>query len=152
MKHFVGDARDRAHAKKRGGDAICVPITAVALGEMEDQLGRIETFNPDAVYEREWAAGLVRRAFDRLAQESALAGKSVLFDSLKSHLSNAAEGGNYEKLSARLGRPVATLRSDVARLRARYRAILREEVSDTVGEPSDVNEELRYLCQVILAA
>ena len=40
----------------------------------------------------------------------------------------------------------------MARLRARYRAILREEVSGTVEEPSQVDEELRYLCQVVLAA
>lgn len=153
LKHFVADARDRARAKKRGGDTICVPITAEAMEEMENQIGLAETSSPEFFYEREWAAGLVRRAFDRLAQESALAGKSVLFDSLKSHLSGAGdEVVTYEKLSARLRRPVTTLRSDVARLRARYRAILREEVSGTVEEPSQVDEELRYLCQVVLAA
>jgi DNA-directed RNA polymerase specialized sigma24 family protein len=152
MKHFVADAHDHSHAKKRGGDAIRVPITAAALAEIETQVPRSETYNPDYVYEREWAAELVRRAFDRLAQESALAGKSALFDSLKSHLSGAGEEvSTYEKLSAQLGRPVTTLRSDVARLRARYRAILREEVSGTVEEPSQVDEELRYLCQVVLA-
>jgi DNA-directed RNA polymerase specialized sigma24 family protein len=153
MKHFVADARDRSNAKKRGGDAIWVPITTAVLEEMEKQIGRSEMCNPDYVYEREWAAGLVRRAFDRLAEESVLAGKSVLFDSLKSHLSGGGEEvSTYETISAQLGRPVTTLRSDVARFRARYRDILRDEVSGTVEEPSQVDDELRYLCQVLLAA
>jgi hypothetical protein len=43
------------------------------------------------------------------------------------------------------------LRSDVARLRRRYRVILREEVRGTVLEPTEVDEELRYLCRTLVA-
>jgi len=57
----------------------------------------------------------------------------------------------YEELAARLGRPAATLRSDVARLRARYRTILREEVRGTVTEAENVDEELQHLRQVMAA-
>ena len=32
MKHFVADAHDHSHAKKRGGDAIRVPITSSSAG------------------------------------------------------------------------------------------------------------------------
>lgn len=52
-------------------------------------------------------------------------------------------------MAERLGRPAATLRQDVARLRARYRAILREEVSGTVIDPGNVDEELRHLRQAM---
>jgi hypothetical protein len=48
-------------------------------------------------------------------------------------------------------RAIGTLRSDVARLRARYRAILREEVRGTVAEATEVDEELRYLCRALAA-
>jgi hypothetical protein len=34
-------------------------------------------------------------------------------------------------------------------LRARYGEILREEVSGTVTDPAEVDEELRYLCQAL---
>jgi hypothetical protein len=43
------------------------------------------------------------------------------------------------------------LRVEVTRLRARYGAILREEVSGTVVDSSDVDEELRYLRQAMAA-
>jgi hypothetical protein len=55
-------------------------------------------------------------------------------------------------MAQRAHRPVTTLRSDVARLRKRYRAILREIVRDTVFEAAEVDEELRYLCRVLTAA
>jgi hypothetical protein len=54
-------------------------------------------------------------------------------------------------MSLRLSRPITTLRSDVARLRSRYRAILREEVGGTVAEASEVDAELRHLCEVLAA-
>ncbi len=57
----------------------------------------------------------------------------------------------YEELVNQLGRTAAHLRVDVTRLRARYRAILREEVSGTVVDSSDVDEELRYLRQAMIA-
>ena len=57
----------------------------------------------------------------------------------------------YEEISLRLGRPITTLRSDVARLRSRYRAILREEVGGTVANASEVDAELRHLCEVLTA-
>jgi len=89
---------------------------------------------------------------ERLAQEYAVAGKGALFDALKVHLrAGAATAVPYEEMARRLGRVATTLRSDVARLRARYRAILREEVSSTVVDPCDVDEELRHLRQAMAA-
>jgi DNA-directed RNA polymerase specialized sigma24 family protein len=150
LKHFVADTRDRDRAKKRGGGTIFVPITDATMAEVEAQTNYVKTWSADHVYEREWAAALLCRALDHLGQECALAGKSALFDCLKFHLSGTNEAAvAYEELSGRLSRPTATLRSDVARLRARYRAILREEVRGTVEEPSQVDDELRYLCQVM---
>jgi RNA polymerase sigma factor (sigma-70 family) len=150
LKHFVADARDRERAQKRGGGVAPVPLDEAAISEAEIQAARSDNWSADRVYEREWAAALLRQALDRLHQECTLAGKGALFDGLKSHLSaGAGETIPYGELATRLGRPPVTLRSDVARLRARYRAILREEVSGTVIEPSEVDEELRHLCQVM---
>jgi len=58
----------------------------------------------------------------------------------------------YEEMARRSHRAVSTLRHDLARLRTRYRAILREEVRGTVREAAEVDEELRYLCQALAGA
>ncbi len=146
LKHFLADARDHAHAKKRGGGLAPVHLDEAAIAEAEAQAARADDSGAERVYEREWAAALLRRVMDRLDLESKIAGKAALFQELRSHL---AVGENdavpYEELAARLGRPATTLRSDVARLRGRYRAILREEIRGTVNEASEVDEELHHL-------
>jgi RNA polymerase sigma-70 factor (ECF subfamily) len=36
-------------------------------------------------------------------------------------------------------------------MRQRYRELLREEVAQTVDNPEDVDDELRYLCSALAA-
>jgi RNA polymerase sigma-70 factor (ECF subfamily) len=150
LKHFRADAYDHAHAAKRGGGLSLLHLDEAAIAQAEAQALRSGQRQPDRVYEREWAAALLRQVMERLEQECRLAGKGALFHELRSHLA-VGEGENlpYDELAARLGRPATTLRSDVARLRTRYRAILREEVRGTLSDAADVDEELRYLRQVI---
>src|SRR5882724_3014396 len=138
LKHFVADVHDRGRALKRGGGMILTSLDDQATAEAEE------------VYDREWAALLLRQALDRLTQECALAGKADLLSHLMPYLSSTEESViPYEQMAQQVHRPVTTLRSDVARLRKRYRAILREVVRDTVFESEDVDEELRYLCHVL---
>ncbi|PYJ70966.1 MAG: hypothetical protein DME76_03725, partial [Verrucomicrobia bacterium] len=148
LKHFVAHARDHDHAQKRGGASVVVQLDEAAISEAERYASRCSHWSADGIFEREWAASLARQALDRLAQEYELGGKGALFEALKSRLT-AGETAPipYEELANRLGRTAAHLRVDVTRLRARYRAILREEVSGTVVDGRDVDEELRYLRQ-----
>jgi RNA polymerase sigma factor (sigma-70 family) len=150
LKHFLAHARDRDRAQKRGGGVLRVHLDEAALSEVEAHAARCQNWSADGVFEREWAVSLLRQALDRLAQEYAVAGKDALFEALKVHLTGGSIAAvPYEEMAKRLGRGATTLRSDVARLRARYRAILREEVSSTVVDPSDVDEELRHLRQAM---
>ena len=124
-----------------------------AIAEAEAQIARTTKWQADEVYDREWAASLLREALTRLTQECALSGKAQLVGYLTPYLAAQDESAiPYEEMARQLHRPIATLRSDVARLRARYRAILREEVRATVAEAAEVDDELRYLCRVLAAA
>ena len=152
LKHFVGHARDYNRAQKRGGGIVPVELDETAISEAETYASRCNHWSADDVFEREWAAALLRQSLDRLSQEYKVAGKAALFESLKGHLTGGeAAAASYDEMAKRLGRPATTLRSDVARLRARYRAVLREEVSGTVIDPRDVDEELRQLRQAMAA-
>ena len=150
LKHFVAHARDHDHAQKRGGASVPVRLDEAVILEAEIFASRCSHSSADGVFEREWAASLARQALDRLAQEYELGGKAALFKALRSRLTTGESAAiPYEDLADRLGRTAVHLRVDVTRLRARYRAILREEVSGTVVDPRDVDEELRYLRQAI---
>jgi RNA polymerase sigma-70 factor (ECF subfamily) len=152
LKHFVDHARAHDRTQKRGGGMILRPLDTAAIAEADARVAGLQAWSAERVYEREWAETLLRTALDRLAEECALAGKHELFEQLNSHLSVASDRAvPYEEMSLKLGRPITTLRSDVARLRSRYRAILREEVSGTVAEASEVGAELRHLCEVLAA-
>jgi hypothetical protein len=118
----------------------------------ETQIARDNKWQADEVYDREWARSLVRQALGRLAQECALAGKAELFGYFLPYLA-APEESNipYEEMARRSHRAIIASRHELARLRARYRAILREEVRGTVREGAEVTEELRYLCHALSA-
>ena len=151
LKHFVAHTRDHDRAQKRGGGDVPVQLDEAALSEAETYASRCKDWSADGIFDREWAASLARQALDRLEQEYELGGKSALFEALKSRLTTGeATAIPYEELANRLGRTAAHLRVDVTRLRARYRAILREEVSGTVVDARDVDEELRYLRQAMI--
>jgi len=153
LKHFIADARDRRDALKRGGGIILENLDENAIAEAEAQIVRATKWQADEVYDREWAASLLREALHRLTQECALAGKAELVGYLTPYLAAPEESAiPYEEMVRQSRRPIATLRSDVARLRARYRSILREEVRGAVVEAAEVDEELRYLCRALAAA
>ena len=76
--------------------------------------------------------------------------KERLFQQLKSFLTiGAAPPPTYAELALRLGMAESTLRSQVTRLRARYREVLRAEVRRTVTTEAEVDEELRELLRVL---
>ena len=154
LKHFVADERARACRQKRGGGMHFVTFDEETLREIESQpIGAAQKSNSDALYEHEWAEALLRQALERLGQESALQGKSALFKALLSYLpSGQEEVIPYEQLAGQLNRGILTLRSDVSRLRARFRLLLREEVRGTLTDPAEVADELRHLCHVLAQA
>src|SRR6478735_6269488 len=146
LKHFIAHARDHDRAQKRGGGNMPVQLDEASLSEAEMYASRSNSQSTDVVFERKWAGSLARQALDRRAQEYELGGKRALFEALKSRLTaGEAAAIPYEELANRLGRAAAHLRVDVTSLRARYREILREEVSGAVVDPRDVDEDVRYL-------
>ena len=154
LRNFVANARQSEQRQKRGGGMIREIFDEHAIAELEQARAAAKwSGSATALFDREWAAALMRQTFDRLTQECAIAGKKALFETLHPYLATTGdEAIPYQEISRQLHRPAGTLRSDVARLRTRYRVILREEVRGTVAEPAEVDDELRYLCQVIAQA
>ncbi len=77
------------------------------------------------------------------------AGKARQFELLKDALGGARERLPYVELAAELDMSVENTRQAAHRMRKRYRALLREEVTRTVVDPSDVDEELAKLFEAL---
>jgi RNA polymerase sigma factor (sigma-70 family) len=155
LKNFVADARDREQTLKRGGGQHLIPLTeavteaAESLLQSHSSSGSMAPYE-DVLFERSWADTLVNEALDGVARLYEEQGKRELFQELRPFLAvGTAPVPTYEELSARLRVSESTLRSQVTRLRARYREVLREEVRRTVNTEAEIDDELRELLRVL---
>ncbi len=72
-----------------------------------------------------------------------------LGDAIKFCLTGQRSALPYVQLAERLSVSEASLKVMVHRLRKRYRELLQQEIAHTVAEPGAVDEELRYLFEVL---
>jgi hypothetical protein len=57
--------------------------------------------------------------------------------------------GEYEKLAAQWKVTESAVRSSVQRTRQRYAALFREEIANTVRDPSDTDGEIAHLARIL---
>jgi len=135
---------DRARAAKRGGGASHVPLellTAENLYSREPS----HDLTADKIYERSWAMAVLDQARVRLQAEYRAQGKAERLAQLESFLPGEQSALSYAEAARQLGVPEGTIKSDVHRLKQRYRELLRAEIAHTVSTAAEVNDELRFL-------
>ncbi len=149
LKNFMSKEWRRASAQKRGGGLTRVQFdTAFA----ESRLAADSTRSvPDEAFDQQWALTLLDLTMTRLQAEFAEAGKPDDFEVLKECL--VAERGtfNYAKVAERLGVSEGAARVAVHRLRKRFREIYRQEISQTLSDGADLDNEMRHLASVLAA-
>jgi RNA polymerase sigma factor (sigma-70 family) len=153
FKNYMSNVWDRDRALKRGGDYEFVLLDD-EIDEVETLYSReagVMTLTEELQYERNWAAALVRRALGRIRAEFNSAPKAHVFGALKPFLTGGVDLPSQETIAKKLNMPIDTVRSHLARLRARYRDFVREEVARTIGAADDVEEELRHLRRILTA-
>lgn len=143
VKHYAANVRDWEHARKRGGGQAAIPLDGLDADVWKRFEPRHDV-TPEREFERQWARTLLDLALERFGEEAAPAGGSARLDRLLPHVLGEAEE-SYRGLAAEIGISEGAARVAVHRLRARFRAILREEVSRTVEHPSEVEAELQHL-------
>src|SRR5690242_19998962 len=155
LQRFLHDEVDKRHAHKRGGDVSFVSwddwMTEAPshLSIPEPESGN---WSPERVFDVRWAATVVERALRRLGDECEKHGRRRVFDVLSSCLAAEREDVSYATFARILGLEEMAVKNLVHRLRDRYRNLLREEVAQTVGEATQIDDELRYLCAALAAS
>ena len=145
MKHFLANEWHRGRAQKRGGGTPLLELDAL---EPEARYALLaQPADPDRAFDREWAQATVARALDRLRIESEQTGRGTQFEVLRGSLTG--DEADRSETAARLDISEGAVKVAVHRLRQRYRALLRAEVAETVADPSDVDDEMRYLVEVL---
>ncbi len=144
LKHFLSKQWDKAKAKKRGGGRAPIRLD-FASGDSRCSVEPVGGLTPEEVYNRRWAATLLDQVMGRLETEFADSGKLAQFRQLKRFIIGQHEGATYKDAAEVLGTTEAAAKMAVHRMRRRYRQLLREEVAQTVADPSDVDDEIRDL-------
>jgi len=148
LLRFLANDTERETALKRGGDRIFVPFDADAIDAqtvVED-----DDLSLQLQFDRRWARALVENALAQLSAEYAASGETALFAVLQSSLS-VRQVVPYAEMAEQLGRKEGAVKTAVHRLRRRFREALRKEVALTVSTTEDVEDELRYLRNVLVS-
>lgn len=144
LKHFLANEWDKVSAQKRGGHVRLLSLDSRAA-ETRFHHEPADTTTPDKQFDRRWALTLLDTVLKRLQQEYSDDGKAGLFEKVKGTLSGDRASAPYARIARELNMSEGAVKVAVHRLRQRYRAILREEISQTVGSSGDVEDELRHL-------
>ena len=142
---------DRSRTLKRGGGHKIVSIDD-HFPEAEASIMSTMHLSDSAAYDLAWASNVVKRAWQQLQDAFEAEGKAEWLEVLRPFVAGGGKTPlNQEEAAAKLGVPIATLRTWLSRLRQRYREALRGEVASTISDPTDVDQELHYLYQILTA-
>ena len=151
VKNFLADKWDHNQAIRRGGGYQFIPLDPEKAEAFYDDASAPDS-TEERLFELRWAKALTAGALDSLRTESEAEGKLELFEQLKSFLTGGSDLPSYDDASARTGLPRATVKTHVHRLRQRYREMVRREIARTVSAAHEIDEELRYLCNILAEA
>jgi RNA polymerase sigma factor (sigma-70 family) len=148
-KNFLVNEWRHAHRLKRG--AGCTFSLDELDAEQRYQVAPADNSSPEKIFDRRWAAALLARVLERLQMECDDDGaqRARRFEVLKVFLLEEKGALSFNDAAAELGLSVVATKGIVHRLRQRYRQIFREEISDTVSRPEDVEDETRHLFQAL---
>ena len=153
LKNYLSNEYQRENAIKRGGK---IDFVSVDFSDGEDRYSREPTDSPtpEKIFDANWALTLLERAIVRLKEEYSAKGKATVFETLTPFLdvSGAAQAPSYKIVAEKLRVSDPGVKTLIHRFRKRYSEILREAVAQTVTDPGEIDDEIRSLCEALIAS
>lgn len=145
LKNHWLDQQARIRAMRRGGGVVPASLDETDEGgELVRQVSDDDT-GPDLAYDRAWASELLENSLSQLKAECARLKHSRLFAELEPSLYGEEQGDRYRAVGDRLGMSEGAVKVAASRLRSRLRAIIQEEIRQTIADPDEWESEVRYL-------
>jgi DNA-directed RNA polymerase specialized sigma24 family protein len=143
---FLINQHERASALKRGGGEVLVSLDL----EAAERSLALSSAPAEAAFDHEWAAGIMERALARLAAEFAQGKRRAGGDAVLGFFGlGGGDPPSYAAAAAECGLSAPQFKAALHRARARFRALVREEVSLTVGEAADIDAEIAELIGIL---
>lgn len=155
LQNFLADADRKRASTRRGGEMQFISWDEW-MAEVPSHLilpeEAMELWTAERLFDVRWAATVVEQALRRLREECEARGRRRVLETLSPALMAEREDISYDKYAQLLDAPLARVKRLVYQLRVRYRELLRDEVAETVESPSEIDDEIRYLCAALTAA
>lgn len=148
LKHYLANEERRRRAEKRGGQVRFVPLDT---GDPEQRYAHepADTSTPDALFERRWAMTVIEHVMQTVRAEWAARGREPEFHALKGTLLGLHPADGYAVVAETMGSTAGAVKVAAHRLRRRFQATLRDTVAATVADPSEIEDELRFLMRAL---
>ena len=144
LVRFLADERDRRHARKRGGGVTHLSVeqapTELAAPAGGEMIG----------FDREWALVILENALRSVQKEFTADGGEQRFAVLRQFLPGAIQSPPYETAAAQLGLSLPAFKSELHRLRRRFKTLVVQEVAGTVSAPHEIEAEIAHLQAVLM--
>lgn len=144
LRNHERDEVARERALKRGGGAVPIPIDPEE-GERRLELAGESLDDPACAFDRAWAKSVLDQGLLLLEQEMKRGGDTRRFEVLGPLLSIQGDDRPREQLARELDMKPVALRVTLMRLRRRYRELLVQVVTDSVGSAEEAGQELELL-------
>jgi len=148
VKHFLRDERAHARRLKRGGGHTHDPLPDESTHAGHPRPPSIAPPS-DSQFDRAWAFHVLEQALRELGAEQGAEGKAKSFALLKPWLTGASATQSQAEVAAELGLTEGATKVAIHRLRHRFRHLVRRAIAQTVDRPEDVDDEVRYLIEVL---
>lgn len=145
LKNFLANEWDKANAQKRGGG--CVVLSLDEDYEGRYQLEPVDNASPDKLFERRWAMAVLEQTYEQVRQE--MGERADRFEALKPALMGEPVDESYREIAAKLNASEGAVKVAVHRLRQKFAHTLRQIIAETLEDPREVEDELRYLIKVV---
>jgi len=155
LHNFLVKAAEKTRARKRGGHLEFVSWDdwmAEAPSQLSISAHALDSLPAERLFDLRWATTVVEQALRRLREECEGKDRLRLFYALSRHLADERDEVCYANPSAALGVAETVVKKQLYIMRQRYRSLLRDEVTHTVENPADIQDEIRYLCAALAAA
>lgn len=144
LTHFLSDEWDKSQAQRRGGGQQVFSLDEAAA-EGRYELEPVDNATPESIFEQRWAQTVLGVVVERLAAES----EGKRFEVLKGFLLDDKGDVSYDEAAKQLDISVSAVTSAIHRMRGRFRALLYEEIANTVERPEEVEPEIRHMLEAL---
>jgi RNA polymerase sigma-70 factor (ECF subfamily) len=144
LQHFLANEWDRSQRQKRGGQ---IPHLSLdwRTADTQFQIAAPAPPSPEKAFDREWAVALLDKVIERLRADCEAEGRSRQFSELKIFLATDTDTLSPADAARALGLNAGAARVAIHRLRKRYRQLLRDEVAQTLANPTQIDAEMQAL-------